>query len=122
MRDDYANVDSVANGAFGIRKVWTANGNMKYFYGKLNCGIFSQPRLMIPGVDIQLRLERSKDSFAIVSTNNLLKAKIVLLEARLHLLTIKTNPDVLSDHALILAGGTRAIYKYNKLEILTLPI
>ena len=122
MRDDYANMDSVANGAFGIRKAWTANGNIKYFYGKLNCGIFSQPRLMIPGVDIQLRLESSKDAFAIVSTNNLLKAKIVILEARLHLLTIKTNPDVLSAHALILAGGTPAIYEYKKLVIHTLPI
>src|SRR6202021_367867 len=101
MRDDYANVDSVANEAFGVRKAWTANGNIKYFYGKLNCGIFSQPRLMIPGVDIQLRLERSKVSFAIVSTNNFLYAKIFILEARLPLLTMKINPDVLSDHALI---------------------
>ena len=31
MRDDYANMDSVLNGAFGIRKAWTANGNIKYF-------------------------------------------------------------------------------------------
>ena len=116
MRDDYANMDSVANGAFGIRKAWTANGNVKYFCGKLNCGIFSQPRLIIPGVDIQLRLERSKDAFALVSTNNLLKAKIVILEARLHLLTIKTNPDVLSAHALILAGDTPAIYDITSLK------
>jgi hypothetical protein len=122
VRDDYANMDTVTNDAFGIRKAWTANGNIKYFYGKLNCGIFSQARFMIPGVDIQLRLERCKDSFALVSTNNLLKPKVVILEARLHLLTIKVNPDVLSDHAVILAGGTPAIYEYNKIEIITLPI
>src|SRR3981189_2131676 len=84
--------------------------------------MFQQERLLVPGVDFQLRLERAKDAFAIFNANNLLKPKVVIQEATLHLLTLKVNPTVLQHHALALARGLPAIYEFNKVEIDTIPI
>ena len=75
MRDDCKNMDTVDNSAFLARKAWTAAGASKKFFGKLNCALFQQDRLLIPGVDVMVRLERSKDAFAIFNTNNDLKPK-----------------------------------------------
>ena len=122
VRDDHASMDAVANAGFVARKAWTAAGASKQFFGKLNCGMFQQERLLVPGVDFQLRLERAKDAFAIFNANNLLKPKVVIQEATLHLLTLKVNPTVLQHHALALARGLPAIYEFNKVEIDTIPI
>jgi hypothetical protein len=121
VRDDYTNMDSTANTAFTIRKGWNVIGAEKTFYGKLYCGLFQQRRLLIPGVELILRLERAKDSFAIFNANPALKPKIVITDAKLHLLTIKVNPAILQHHALILGRGMPAIYEFNRTEIFTIP-
>jgi len=122
VRDDFASMDTVSNAGFVARKGWTAEGISKVFYGKLNCGIFKQSRLLVPGVDFMLRLERAKDSFAIFSTNNSVKPKVVIQEATLHLLAVKTNPAIMELHAVNLARGYPCIYEFNKAEIDTIPI
>jgi hypothetical protein len=117
VRDVHNNMDSVTNPAFVVRKAWTANGAEKTFYGKLYCPMFQQNRLLIPGVDFVLKLERAKDSFAIFNANTSLKPKVKIVDARLHLLTIKVNPAILQQHALTLARGIPAIYEFHKTEI-----
>ena len=71
MRDDHTSLDIVSNAAFRVRKAWTADGVSKRFFGKLNCSMFQQERLLVPGVDFLLRLERAKDAFAIFNANPL---------------------------------------------------
>src|SRR5271154_1655360 len=122
LRDDCKNMDSVANSAFVARKAWTAEGASKKFFGKLNCALFQQDRLLIPGVDLMVRLERAKDAFAIFNTNDDLKPKVVITEAKLHLLTFKVNPAIFELHAQYLAQGSSAIYEVSKVKIITVPI
>jgi hypothetical protein len=122
VRDDHANMDTVANAAFVTRKAWTAAGVVKQFFGKLNCGMFRQNRLLIPGVNLEVKLERARDAFAIFNTNATLKPKIVIEQATLNLLAVKVNPAILQEHGLILARGLPAIYEFNKVQIATIPI
>src|SRR5271154_1493309 len=122
LRDDCKNMDNVANSAFVTRKAWTAAGASKKFFGKLNCALFQQHRLLIPGVDLMVRLEREKDAFAIFNTNNDLKPKVVIDQAILHLLAVKVNPAILESHAQYLAQGFPAIYDVSKARFATLPI
>ena len=122
FRDDYRNMDTVANTSFTIRKAWTAAGASKKFFGKLNCALFNQDKLLIPGVDLMVKLERAKDAFAIFNTNAALKPKVVIVEAILHLLTIKVNPGIFELHARVLAEGKPVIYNVNKTVIVTFPI
>ena len=121
-RDDYNNMDVVANTAFVARKAWTAAGASKKFFGKLNCALFNQDKLLIPGVDLMVRLERAKDAFAIFNTNAALKPKVIIEEAILHLLTVKVNPAIFEYHARHLAQGLPVIYNVSKAVIATLPI
>ena len=122
VRDDHTSMDTVSNAAFRVRKAWTADGVSKRFFGKLNCSMFQQERLLVPGVDFLLRLERAKDAFAIFNANPLIKPKVVIQEATLHLLALKTNPAIMQFHAVQLARGIPAIYEFNRVEIDTIPI
>src|SRR5271167_586688 len=122
VRDDYANMNTATNPGFLTRKFWTALGASKRFYGKLNCGLFEQDRLLLPGVDFEVRLERAKDAFAIFNSNNLLKPKVVIGEVRLHLLAVKVNPAIMQAQALHLSRGFPTFYEFNKVEIDTIPI
>ena len=122
VRDDYKTMDLALNPAFTVRKSWNTNGAEKTFYGKLYCGMFLQDRLLVPGVEFELKLERSKDAFSIFNTNALLKPKVVITKASLQLLSIKMNPALLEEHAITLDRGIPAIYEINRVEIDTIPI
>ena len=122
LRDDYTDMDTVNNKAFIARKAWTIDGASKTFFGKLSCSIFQTNKLLIPGVDFLLRLERAKSTFSIFCANKLLKPKIVIQEARLHMLAMKTNPNIMEYHTDLLSRGIPAIYEFNKVEIETISI
>ena len=65
---------------------------------------------------------RAKDAFATFNANPLIKPKVVIQEATLHLLALKTNPAIMQFHAVQLARGIPAIYEFNRVEIDTIPI
>lgn len=122
VRDDHSHMDAVTNSGFVARKAWTAAGATKQFYGRLCCGMLQQKRFLVPGVDFQLRLERAKDAFALMTANNLLKPKVLIVEAHLHMLAVKVNPAILQHQTVTLARGVPALYEFNKVEIDTIPI
>jgi hypothetical protein len=121
-RDDYRAMDTVANSGFLTRKAWTGAGASKTFYGKLNCPMFQQERLLIPGADLNVRLDRAKDSFALFCKVEGLKPKVVFEEALLHLLTIKLHPDVMARHTARLSQGLPVLYEQNNVEFDAIPV
>src|SRR5271156_4186588 len=122
VRDEYDKMDAATNSAFLTRKGWNAAGAERKFFGKLICGMFKTNRVLLPHVDFAVRLERAKDAFAIFNTNALLKPKIVIKEAVLHLLALKVNPAIMQHHMQNIARGLPAIYEFNKNEIYTVPV
>ena len=111
-------MDLVTNVAFQTRKAWTAASASKTFYGKLYGAMFQQERLLLPGVDLQILLERAKDAFAIFNTNDYLKPKVVIEDAELYLLAVKINPALLQFHAEQLARNVPVTYELSKVELL----
>ena len=122
MRDECKTIDTVSNAGFQSRKAWTANGASKSFFGGLNCSMFNQERYLLPNTKLYVRLERAKDAFALFTNVSGLKPKIVIDEAKLHLMTVKVSPSILEYHALELDRGVPATYELNRVQIATVPI
>ena len=92
IRDEATKMDEVSNSGFTKRKAWTDLGATKEFIGKLNLGMFHQDRLLVPGADLHLKLERAKDTFSIFSANPDIKPRVVIESAQLQLMIVKVNP------------------------------
>src|SRR5271167_4564825 len=117
VRDDASKMDDVTNGAFLLRKHWSELGASKEFIGKLHLGMFNQERLLVPGADLHLKLERAKDTFCLFNANAKIKPKVVIESAVLDLLTVKVNPQVMDYHAQMLMKGVPAEYPYHRVEM-----
>src|SRR5271156_4619129 len=122
VRDDYNKMDEANNAAFVTRKGWNAVGAERKFFGKLICGMFQTERVLPPHVDFAVRLGRAKAAFAIFNTNTLIKPKVIIKEALLHLLTLKVSPSIMQYHMGQLARGIPAIYNINRAQINTMLI
>ena len=83
-----------------------------------NCtlALFNQDRLLMPGVDLHLKLERAKDTFCIFNTNVALKPRVVIESASLELLTVKVNPQLMNYHVGMLSQGLPAEYPFIELK------
>ena len=117
IRDDASKMEDTSNSAFLKRKAWTDLGATKEFIGKLHLGMFNQERLLVPGADLHLKLERAKDAFCIYNANAKLRPHVVIESAVLELLTVKVNPQIMNYHVQSLASGRPAEYPYNRVEV-----
>ena len=122
IRDEATKMDDVTNAGFLKRKAWTDLGATKEFIGKLHLGMFNQERLLVPGADMHLKLERAKDTFCIFNTNAALRPKVIIESATLELMTVKVNPQLMNYHAQILAKGMPAEYPYHRVEMAVMTI
>lgn len=83
--------------------------------GHLHCDIFNQDRFLLNGVEMRVRLVRSKDAFCLMdaSDNNY---SVHISEASLLVRRSKINPGVLVAHAKTLATTT-AKYPLTRVEV-----
>ena len=117
VRDDATKMEDVTNAAFLKRKAWTELGATKHFMGKLHLDMFNQDRLLPPGVDLHLKLERAKDTFSIFCANPALRPRVVIEKATLEFLTIKVNPQLVNYHMQMLNRGVPAEFPVNRVEM-----
>ena len=75
------------------------NGNSLQLIGRPHCNLFFQHKLLIPGVNLKLRLTRSRDQFALMSDAANPELKITIEETHLYLRTVTVSPSVLLAHA-----------------------
>jgi len=69
--------------------------------GPLHLDIMTQPRYLLPGVDVKVRLTRQKDSFTLMCANkDGAVASIVLTSAVLYVRRVKVLSSVLAGHEL----------------------
>lgn len=87
--------------------------------GHLHCDVFNQDKFLINGVEVRVRLVRSKDAFCLMETNSLLKIRI--LDASLLVRRAKISPGVLLAHARMLSKTT-AKYPLTRVEVKTFTI
>lgn len=120
-RDDATLMDSNTNAGHVTRKTWSELSAVREFMGKLHLDLFKQDRLLIPGVDVIVRLERAKDAFAIMNhAGEAERPKVVITEAKLHIKTVKVATEVFDMHMQAMQNEISAIYPINRVVMETM--
>ena len=94
--------DKTANLGLKARYEFTKESATIDMMGGLHCDIFHQPKDLLTGVKIRVRLNRSKPEFCLLSTKNDVKYRIVIEEAILYIKRTTVSPAVLLAHAKVL--------------------
>ena len=96
------------------RSSWIKQSSVVELVGSLRLDFFSQPKYLIPGVNVRIRLQRSKDDFCLTrsdSKSNDGDWKIMLQQAILYVRRVKVHPAVTKAHSMGLQYKN-AIYPY----------
>lgn len=89
--------------------------------GALHVDLFSQDKLLLNGVELSLRLVRSKDSFCLMQPGEAIGRKISIKEANLIVRRVKISPNLLIAHSKTLANTT-AKYPITRVEVKTFTL
>jgi hypothetical protein len=116
----------VDNDTFGgvnaERKEWIADSKSLELYGPLHLDMFSQPKYLLPGVNIRLKLVRHEKGFPLFTKDSTLnKARLIIEQAVLYVRTVKCVPSVLQGHEIGL-NTMNAIYPLQKQQMSTFTI
>ena len=111
-----ATITSKGNEGLIQRYKWTENEKTVDLIGHLHCDIFNRNRFLINGVEMRMRLVRSKDAFCLMDFTDSQKSYIHLLEATLLVRRVKLSPGILLAHANSLSRAT-AKYPLTRVEV-----
>ncbi|XP_023313450.1 uncharacterized protein F54H12.2-like [Trichogramma pretiosum] len=113
---DTANkMDDCKNGNNGLatRRLFMTNNSVDMI-GHLHCDVFNQEKLLLNGVEVRVRLIRSRDSFALMDPTDSYRIRID--EANLIVRKVKISPSVQLTHSKALMKTT-AKYPITRVEV-----
>ena len=96
--------DHQLNKGFKSRQLWTMASRQVVMIGRPHLDLCFQDRLMLNGVDIKMRLVRSKDAFSLMGDG-----KVKIEDVALFVRKVKVDPSVQLDH---IRGLERMTAKY----------
>lgn len=104
------------------RFIFTQGQSIVDVEGSLHADVFQQPRYILNGVDIGLKLWPSKDSFRLINNHNDKSYKVTLVDACLKVCKVTVAPPVVLAHNEALSIAP-AKYPYQKtsVKVFTLP-
>ncbi|XP_025154189.1 uncharacterized protein F54H12.2-like [Harpegnathos saltator] len=109
--DTAGNMDALpgatSNHGLDKRAAFVQGGRTLNLIGYLHCDVFNQDKFLINGVEVRMRLVRSKDSFCLMEGNTM--SRIRILDATLLIRRARINQSILLTHTKML---TRTIAKY----------
>ena len=105
------------------RKTWFKGGKSKELVGTLRLDYFHQSKYLLPGVNMRLKLLRSKDEFVLLknAAGTNLDQKVVIEKACLRVRRVRVNPAVLAAHEEKLLKNN-AIYPIQQTDMMTYSI
>lgn len=110
-----------ANKGFSSRQKYTKDSKEVEMIGHLHGDIFNQDKFLINGVEMCVKLVRSRESFNLMASSNDIKVKVVITDATLMIRKARINPSVLIAHQKVLASTT-AKYPITRAEVKVLTI
>ena len=112
-----------ADGNLGLkaRYAFTMNSNAVDMMGPVHSDLFFQERLLLNGVNLRIRLNRSKKTFCLVSSAAAPQFKVVILQAILYVRKVKVAPAISLGHVAALKQAT-AKYPSRRIECKVLSI
>lgn len=96
----------------------TAGGKIE-MYGHLHCDIFNQNKFLINGVEMKVKLSRTKRPFYMMCVST--HADIKIIDANLYVRKAKINPSILIAHHRALSVAT-VKYPITRVEIKTFSV
>ena len=102
-----------------VRKGWIKGSKLFNMCGSLQLDFFDQPRYLLPGVNVYLRLQRNASNFALISPT--LKPVIKCTQAKLYVRRVKVEPSVLIGHQVGL-NSMNAVYPIRKTKFVSYTI
>ena len=100
------------------RKTWLTGSKSMELIGALNLDFFHQSKYLLPGVNIRIKLVKSRDDFVLIQGPN---QEVVIEKACLRVRRVRVNPGVLAAHEEKLVKEN-AVYPIQKTEIATYTI
>ncbi|XP_025997017.2 uncharacterized protein F54H12.2-like [Solenopsis invicta] len=111
---------SILNAGFLKRCLLTANAKKIDLMGHLHCDVFNQERFLINGVEMRLRMVRSRDAFCLMDQTER-GFEVHILDATLLVRRSKISPGILLAHAKALSKTT-AKYPLTRVEVKSISI
>lgn len=120
--DTAGHMDSVTadNEGFTRRNALTTAARTVDLYGPLHCDIFNVDKYLINGVELTIKLHRSKDEFHLMGSANT-TGKFEITEAVLYARKVKISSATLLAHHKALNVAT-AKYPINRVDVKTITI
>jgi len=114
--------DNVVNtkSGYSIRKKYAQKGSFDLF-GKLISDIFNMDKYLLNGVELRVKLTRSKNEFCLMDSVPTSTAKLIVNDISLFIRKTTINPAILVAHASALETTT-AKYPYTRTELKTITI
>jgi hypothetical protein len=103
-----------------VRERWLASSKPLELMGPLFLDLFSQPKYLLPAVDVRVKFSRSKLQFCLMNDGKE-TMKMVIEQATLYVRRVQVNSSVLLGHELGLKE-CNAVYPIQKTELLTFTI
>ena len=119
-RDQIQVTGEVANGMI-MRRILSIQSKPQELFGPLMADICQQERLILNGVEIQIRLWPSKDTFRLVTTEDDPSFKMEIVDATLKVCKVTPTPTLLVGHSAALKESN-ALYPYQKTQIKTFNV
>lgn len=111
----------VINEGLKARYEYVKNSKIVDLVGPLHCDMFIQQKMLLGGVELKLKLHRSKNEFCLLSSEANAAFKVRIIDASLCVRHVKVHPGVALAHAKALEQGT-AKYPINRVEVTTLSV
>ncbi|KAJ6642627.1 hypothetical protein Bhyg_07580 [Pseudolycoriella hygida] len=108
-----------AHTGFTSRLKHTKDGQIVDLYGPLHCDLFNVDKLLLSGVEMSIKLQRSNNAFHLMGGSDAGIFEIV--DAELHVRKVKISPSVILAHNQALAVAT-AKYPINRVDVKAITI
>lgn len=118
---DDSDAKTGSNGGLFNRYLRTTGGKIIDLEGSLHLDLFQQPRFMVSGVEIGLKLWPSQNAFRLMSDAISPAYKVQIVDARFKVCLQKLNPALIVAHENVFKN-TSALYPYLRSEIKTASI
>ncbi|KAG8235574.1 hypothetical protein J437_LFUL013124 [Ladona fulva] len=113
--------DCAQNHGAARRRVFTEGGKEVEMMGHLHCDLFNQEKFLPSGVEMRLKLVRSKSGFSIFGNRQFAEIKVKITDASLLVRKVKISPSVLLAHSRALEKAT-AKFPLTRVDIKTVTI
>lgn len=109
-----------SNSGYSKRKKFAQMSNFDLM-NKLNSDLFNVEKYLMNGVELRVKLSRSKNEFCLMDSSSTSTSKLVINDISLFIRKVAVNPSILVAHAGALEAAT-AKYPITKTELKTITI